>query len=73
MRCTYLRSIVVIYYFTDFCTILLDIINSDKRQPDTTFLENYPQNSCIYSESAEHTRRLLGMLSTTMSEVPTEL
>lgn len=73
MRCTYLRSVVVIYYFMDFCTVLLDIINSDKRQPDTIFLENNPQNSCTYSASAEHTSRLLGTLSTTMTEVPTEL
>ena len=42
-----LKGVVVIYYFMDFCTILPDIINSDKRQPDTRFLENYPQNPCI--------------------------
>ena len=45
MRHIYFRSVIVIYYFMDFCTVLLDIINSDKRQPDITFLENYLQNS----------------------------
>ena len=63
MRCTYLRNVVVIYYFMDFCTVLLDIINSDKRQPDTTFLENYPQNSCIYSASTENKFSSVQLLS----------
>ena len=63
MRCTYLRNVVVIYYFMDFCTVLLDIINSDKRQPDTTFLENYPQNSCIYSASTENEFSSVQLLS----------
>lgn len=42
MRHIYLRTEVVIYCFMDFCIVLLDIINSDKRQPDITFLEYYP-------------------------------
>lgn len=47
--------------------VLLDIINSDKRQSDITFLENYPQNSYIYSAPAEHTSKLLRMISTIFS------
>lgn len=44
MRHIYFRHVVGLYYFMDFHTVLLDIINSDRWQPDITFLENYSQN-----------------------------
>lgn len=45
MRYIYLRREVVPYHFMGFCTVLGDITNSDKREPDTPFLENELQNS----------------------------